>query len=95
MTDFNDDPGRGFRRPRIAISDPRTGAVVDLPESVAVGLLESEPRVRRDYLKYFMMARQWMVQPELRRGRLIIIDREIVLRLLEELGADAPSEAAS
>jgi hypothetical protein len=84
MSDFDDDPGRGFRQPRIAVSDQRTGAVIDLPESVAVALLESEPRVRLAYQKYFKMAGQWMVPPELRQGRLILIDQELVQRVLGE-----------
>jgi hypothetical protein len=89
MSDLDNDPGRGFRHPRIAVSDRRTGAVIDLPEAVAVALLESEPRVRHDYQKHFKMAGQWMAPPEQRRGRLIVIDPEIVERALSELSAEA------
>ena len=91
MSDF-DDPGRGFRHPRIAVSDQRTGAVIDLPEPVAVGLLESESSVRLAYQKHFKMAGQWMAPPELRKGRLIVIDQEIVQRVLGELPAEVLSE---
>ena len=92
MSGFDDDPGRGFRHPRIAVSDPRIGAVIDLPEPVAVALLESDPDVRRAYEKHFKMAGQWMVPPQQRQGRLILIDPEIIQRVLAELPAEVVSE---
>ncbi len=41
------------------------------------------------------MAGQWMAPPERRRGRLIVIDQEIVQRVLAELPASVPSESAA
>jgi hypothetical protein len=91
MSDLQDDLGLGFRHPRIAVSDQRTGAIIDLPEPVAVALLESEPRVRLAYERYWRMAGQWMAPPE-RRGRLIVFDHELLQRVLGELPAEVLSE---
>lgn len=91
MSDLHDDLDLSFRHPRIAVSDQRTGAVIDLPEPVAVTLLESEPHVRLAYEKYCRMAGQWMAPPE-RRGRLIVFDHELVQRVLGELPAEVLSE---
>jgi hypothetical protein len=92
MSDLHDDLDPGFLHPRIAVSDRRTGAVIDLPELVAVALLESESSVRRVYEKHFKMAGQWMAPPELRQGRLIVIDQELAQRVLRELPAGVLSE---
>ncbi len=92
MGDSYDDPDRGFRHPRIAVSDQRTGAVIDLPEPAAVALLEQEPSLRLAYQKSVKMAGQWMVPPALRERRLIVIDQELVERVLAELPAGVLSE---
>lgn len=81
-----------FCSPRSLSPDHRTGAVIDLPEPVAVALLEIEPSVRHAYQKYVTMAGQWMVPPEQRRGRLIVIDQELVERVLAELPDELLSE---
>jgi hypothetical protein len=91
MSDLHGDPDRGFRRPRVAVSDHSTGKVIDLPEAVAAALLDREPAVRLAYERYVKMAGQWMAPPE-QRGRLIVFDQELVERVLGELPAEVLSE---
>jgi hypothetical protein len=74
--------------PDLHISDHRTGAVIELPEPVAVALLESRPTIRFVYEKHVGIAGQLTAPPE-QRGQLIIFDRELVQRVLVERPARA------
>jgi len=91
MSDRHGDLGLGFRQPRIALSDQRTGAVIELPGPVAVALLGSEPKILLTYQRYAGMAGQWAAPPE-QRGQLIIFDQELVRRVLADLSAEALCE---
>ena len=81
--DTSDDP-EGLLHPRIALCDRRTDALIDLPESVAASLLETEPRLRLAYRKYLHISGQAKAPPE-QRGRLIVLDQKIVQGVLATL----------